>query len=974
MSHLFRTVMAGVALIGLIAVRTHAQPLPADPALVTGQLDNGLKYIIREHSIPPGRAVMWIHVHSGSLNETDRQRGIAHYLEHMGFNGSENFAPGSLVPFFQSLGMTFGRDQNAFTNMEQTTYQLSLPDAKPETLAKGLTFFSDVVGRLLLQPNEIDAERQIILEERRRGLSGRQRTGEYVMERLTPGSIFGERNTIGKEATIKGVNEQDFRDYYGTWYGASNTTLMVVADTKPEIVIGIIKEKFGDLPTKARPARQELNVKPYDKSFAIVTSDPEIRSESVRITRLELPEPPVTTVQQYRDSLVRRIGISAFNQRLSDKTAAGNVPWQRASVSAGNDANAIYTTELSTTAKRGEWKPALSAAALELQRARAFGFTARELEDVKTEMMSSAERAVETEGTWSAQAIISRLNGSVTDGQPTMASQQRLDLLEKLLPTVTSDEVRSRFAKEFDFSTAAFVAVLPASSEIPTESQLLELGAKALQAKPTEEAEHQYASQLMSHPPPPGAVAEGAEHEPSKVWSGWLSNNVRIHYRFMDQQKNEVSINISLIGGELLETATNRGITSAAQLAWSRPATQHLSSTDIRELMTGKKVSVGGGGGFGGGRGGGRRGGGGGGGSGDSISLRISGSPADLETGFQLAYLLLTEPKIESSAFSRYQTTTREFLEEGLKNPMMLGMRTAGAAPYPEDEVRTKPLTAEQLDKLTLDAAQAWLEKLITESPIEMVIIGDLPRERALELATKYVGALPSRARVNPQLYSDLRQLKRPVGARNFDKTVDTQTTQQAFVLCGFYGADESNRSDSRALNMAARVLSTRMTKQVREEAQLVYSIGASSRAASTYPGFGVFSAGAPTDPAKCAALVQKLTSMYDEFARSGPTDEEMTVARKQFANTYEQQLKEPGFWSGRLNQLTFRGLNLDDLVSEPDVYQSMTAAQIKDTFAKYWSKDNSIVVVVKPQNSGEPALSSGRNGDGGGNGTDDRK
>src|SRR6185503_8343066 len=147
-----------------------AQSLPTDPSLVTGELDNGLKYIVRQHAVPPGRAVVWMHMSTGSLNETDRQRGLAHYLEHMAFNGSPNFPPGSVVPFFQSLGMTFGRDQNAFTNMEQTTYQLSLPDAKPETLGKGMTFFSDILYQLALTPKEIDAERQIIQEERRRGL------------------------------------------------------------------------------------------------------------------------------------------------------------------------------------------------------------------------------------------------------------------------------------------------------------------------------------------------------------------------------------------------------------------------------------------------------------------------------------------------------------------------------------------------------------------------------------------------------------------------------------------------------------------------------------------------------------------------------------------------------------------------------------------------------------------------------------
>ena len=232
--------------------------MPTDPALTTGQLENGLTYIVRQHANPPGRAVLWIHIHSGSLNETDPQRGLAHCVEHLAFNGSENFPPGSLIPFFQSLGMTFGRDQNAFTSFEQTTYQLSLSDAQPETLRKGMTYLADVLYRLSLLPAEIDNERQIIQEERRRSLSGRQRTVYYVLEHIAPGSLYGQRITIGTEETINRVQQADFRDYYGKWYGAANATLLVVADTDPTEVVATLQEQFGDAPRKPRPTPQAM--------------------------------------------------------------------------------------------------------------------------------------------------------------------------------------------------------------------------------------------------------------------------------------------------------------------------------------------------------------------------------------------------------------------------------------------------------------------------------------------------------------------------------------------------------------------------------------------------------------------------------------------------------------------------------------------------------------------------------------------
>ncbi len=956
MSRCCRVAASSLFISCTLAAPALGQALPMDPALLTGRLENGFRYIVRRHAYPPGRAVIWLHMDSGSLNETDRQRGLAHYLEHLAFNGSENFPPGSLVPYFQSLGMTFGRDQNAFTNFDQTTYQLSLPDTKAETLGKGMTYFADVLYRLSLLPAEIDAERQIIQEERRRGLSGRQRVSDYIQERIAPGSVYAVRDPIGTEETIDSVNEADFRDYYGRWYVASNATLIVIADADAAGVVKLIEEKFAGAPAKPRPAPQPAGVKAYDQSFAIVASDPEIRSEEVRIVRLEPARPPVTTVALYRDELVGRVATSAMNRRLADKVSRGGTSYLSARVGLGNEVNAIYTAELSGRASPGKWQPALEELALELQRARVFGFSERELDSVAKEMVADAERAVETEATTQARTFASRINGNVAAGEPTLSAAQRLELLRQLLPGISLQEVSSRFATEFDPRAVAFIATLPSGPDVPGDSQLLEIGLKALAVEPTAEEQTAGPAQLMTDLPAPGRVAEGAEHATSRVWSGWLGNNVRVFHRFMDERKNEVSIQVALIGGELLETADNRGITSAAQLAWSRPATATLSSADIREIMAPRKVNVGGGGGFGGGRGGGR--GGMRGGSGDSISLSVGGSPEDLEIGLQLAYLLLTEPRIEEAAFEQFQASQRQQIEESLQNPMTLGMRSVAAAVYPQNAARTQPLTVEQVDSLTLLAAQAWLEKLIAQSPIEVVIVGDIARERALDLAARYFGALPARERPAPGNYAAQRTLHRAAGPHQIEKTTDTPT-KQAFVFSGFYGADESNRADTRALTMASRILSTRMVKQVREEAQLVYSIGSSSQAASTYPGFGVFSAGAPTDPSKVPALVEKLASMYAAFAASGPTDEELDVARKQMANTFDEQMKDPQFWSGRLARMTFRGTSLDDIVNDPAAFQAMTASEVRDTFARYYGKPNSIVVVVTPAPggpAGEPA------------------
>ena len=263
----------------------------------------------------------------------------------------------------------------------------------------------------------------------------------YVLERMAPGSILGERITIGTEETIDSVQQADFRDYYGKWYVASNATLLVVADADPQEVVKLIERNFGDAPRMPRPTPQDVGVTAYEQSFAIVASDPEVRNEEIRITRLEPARAPTTTVPQYRDDLVAGLGVSALNRRLDDKVATGDTSYLSASVSLGNNVGAIYTAELNGRAKPGKWRAALEELALELQRARLYGFADREIDDAKKEIVASAKRAVETEPTREASSIISRMNRSVADEEPILSAQQSLELVEQLLATINAQEV-----------------------------------------------------------------------------------------------------------------------------------------------------------------------------------------------------------------------------------------------------------------------------------------------------------------------------------------------------------------------------------------------------------------------------------------------------------------------------------------------------------------------------------------------------
>jgi zinc protease len=794
-----------------------------------------------------------------------------------------------------------------------------------------MLYMADIATRMSLEPAEIDSERQVILEEKRARSGARQRVQDQVYERLAPESTLGRRLPIGIEQTIQSVTRPDFQDYYSRWYVPSNMTLIVVGDTDPAMVADVIAQQFGGGPTVPKPVPRDPGVKPTAGPRAIVVTDPELTRAEVSIVRLERPRGPVTTVGQERRQLVERIGMWAFDRRTSAEIAAGRASFLEATASIQEWTGAMRMITLEASGLPGTWRSMLKDLGISLQRARLHGFTDLEVQDARVALLADAEEGVRRETTRPAREVLRQLNGEVTRGSRLMSAAQKQALLQRLLPGITAREVSDAFAAAFAPSRAMFMAELPGSDEVPSEAQLLALGRAAVAVKPGRPPDVARATTLLAAVLRGAAVVESVAHPASGVTSLWLDNGVRMHHRSMDQRKNEASIAITLAGGPIQETEANRGMTEAALRAWERPATSRLSSTQIRDLMTGAKVRVRGAA------------------TGDTATLTVSGDAAELERGLKLAYLLLTDPFIEQPALEQWREAEVQRINQRKSQPMRVLVDTSAAAIYPPGEARARPLTVEQVRAITRPAAQAWLRRLITEAPIEVAVVGDVDRETATRLAATYLGALPVRARISDKTLADLRAIPRPQGPISVAESIEALTPQAA-VLAGFFGADLGAVRDTRLLNLAARVLSTRMTKTIREDRQLVYSIGASSEPAVVYPGFGLFAAIAPTDPSKAPILAAAVEEMYANFAKDGPTPDELAVAKKQTANLLDETLKTPDFWLTRLSTLDYRALGLDDLLGAPAQYQLFTAREIQETFARYDRPDARLRFVITPR------------------------
>jgi len=905
------------------------RPLPVDERLVTGELDNGLEYIIREHANPPGKIGVWLHIDTGSLNETDEQRGLAHYLEHMAFNGSENFPPGEVVKYFESIGLTFGRDQNAFTSFDQTAYQLYLPDTERETLAGGLLFFGDVAARLLLNEEDIDEERGIIFEELRTGRGVQQRLRDQWLERLAPGSLIGVRLPIGTEETIAGLERQDFLDYYNTWYVPGNMTVLVVGDMDPAMAEEEIRKAFGSLPEAPDPENVNAGVEPYTSRRAIVAHDPELTQASVGMMFVDEAEPAVTTVGGLRRELVRQLAIESFNRRLAGKVDEGEARMLGGGAFAQNLFDAMRFAQATAASQVDGWQEALEDLVVEVRRAELHGFNAQELETARESMLAQLEQLAEQEPTLPARVILSQLAQSVAAEETHSSPEQVLELARRLLVSIRAGEVSRAFEDLFDTSAVTFLAQLPSGEDVPEESEVLTMATAFAERAPEPDEEEQLAESLLDEAPGGGAIERTSTHEASGVTTAVLGNGVIVHHKRMEQRENFAEVRITVLGGQIEETAENRGVTQAAAQAWVRPATSTLSGKQIRQLMAGRKMqssaSV----------------------QDDFIQLTMTGAPEDLETGFQLAYRLFTDPRLETVPFEQWRTSTIQSIEAARRDPIRSMQMIMADTMYPESEPRARALTVEQIGGLTMNEAQAWLDRLIRTAPVEVSIVGDVDRETALGLAKTYLGSIDDRERMTSDWLGDLSAIAPPSTDRRATVEIETQTPA-AGVIAGFMGPDAADLRDTRLMQLASRTLSSRLIEKVREEDRLVYSIQAQVIPAEAYPGYGLMMAGSATDPAKAEALADRVGEIFAAFAESGPTDEELETAKKQVAKTLSEAFEQPSFWAMQLSQLEKRGRDLDDLMNAMETYEAFTTDDVRETFAEYHGRPK-VRVIVKP-------------------------
>ncbi|MBI3897296.1 MAG: insulinase family protein [Gammaproteobacteria bacterium] len=918
--------------ISAVAVADNArnldESLPVDTSIQYRVLPNGMRYWIRPNALPAGKVSMWLRVGSGSINEDDDQRGLAHMLEHLAFNGSTNFPAGTLIKRFESAGLTFGAHQNATTGFLDTVYKLTIPN-DPKMVDLGLLFFADVTHRLTLALPQVDQERAVVLAERRARDNAAKRAFNRALMALVPGSRFAERLPIGDEAVVSNATNEQLRRYYRKWYRPDNTVLLIAGDTDVATLDAMVRKQFGDWAPAADPAPdQPTGIRPYERDRVEIVNEYGLISADVNIAQLE-PARDITHQRGFRTWMVQKLGASLINQRMNDLVLEGQAPFVSGAVAADTTFGATLVEAHAKGAPK-DWEKTLRGLLIEMNRVRQHGFSDAEFaQALKVFRLDFASDALD-EPDRAANHWLRVMEAAVEERRQPISARQQLELFDRFLPTITraevEDAVRARYATE----RRTFTLTLPRQDDLspPSAAQLLKIVQSTELQAVAKLVERERPDMLLAKDPTPGTIVRQDWHADLDVHSVTLSNGVRIHFRPLVYKQDHVSVRIMVAGGRVNETPLNRGITEAAAESFRMPATRSLASVDIQRLLATKQVTVAGYDTAG------------------ALELDVEGRRQDLEDGFRLAYLLLTQARIEPAAFDTWQrqAIAREANREGSVDAQLNDRVDAFMT---SNDPRFRELTPLDARRQTLAQAQAWLDHILATAPIEVAIVGDLSTDRALALAQQYLGSLPTRPSVGGA-YADARRVAVAPGPFQERVSVDT-ATPKAMVYVGWRGPNWQDVRDWQLLDLAGRIVTNRLFAEVRERRGLAYSVRARSSSNTLYEGNGRFRVSFVVDPLKAEEAASVVQEVVDEFVRAGPSIDELRIAQEQATSSFSSTRLSPEFWLDILSDLDYMGGDLSWVQGYLDDVRRFTRADVMAVMKKYIRPDRLVRVIGTP-------------------------
>lgn len=932
-----RFLSLGLLLVAFIPMKLsaqQAQPLPTDPAVRVGKLDNGLTYFIRHNENPKDRADFFIAQKVGSILEEDSQSGLAHFLEHMAFNGTKNFPGKNLINYLETIGVRFGQNLNASTGFDKTEYTImDVPTTRQGIIDSCLLILHDWSNNITLDGHEIDEERGVIHEEWRARRNAQLRMFEAILAKVLPGNKYAERMPIGLMDVVLNFKHDELRNYYKKWYRPDLQGLVIVGDIDVDYVENKIKELFKDVPAPVNPAeRIYTTVEDNDEPIVAIATDAEATTTQLSISFKADPTP-----QEVRGSVfglvedyMKQVITTAVNERLAEITHKPNAPFLSAAAFFSNFMYIAQTKDafnFVATVREGEVEKAMNALVAEIERLRQFGITKGEYDRARTNVLKKYENQYNEREKRKNNAYANEYSTYFTDGGYIPGIEVEYQTVNAFAPQVPVEAFNQAIAQMIDPVKNAVVTLTgpsKAEAKIPSEADFLAAFKAARQQKVEAKKDEVSDQKLMEKAPKAGKIVSEKKDQKFGATELTLSNGIKVYLKKTDFKSNEILMSAVSPGGILSgKNAPNQSVMSSFM---NVGGLGNFNAIELDKVLTGRSASVS-----------------------PSLSLLTEGlsgktTVEDMETFFQLIYLQMTANRKDPEAFKATQEKLYNNLKNQEANPMAALMDSIRHTMY-GDNMLMKTLKAADVQKVNYDQVMAFYkERFADAGDFTFFFIGNLDEAKMKPFIETYLASLPNLKRGDKMHKAQVPAARSGKIDCKFNKEMDTPSTTIFDVVSGNV---EYTLKNSLLMEVFSAVMDQVYTATVREKEGGAYSVAAFGSVEQYPQPKALMQIYFPTDPTRAEEMNAIVFAELEKLAKEGPNVEYFKKTIENLNKQHKESLRENRFWLEAMKSSFFE--RNDFITDYESVLNSLTPAELQKFAADILKQNNRVVVMMAP-------------------------
>ncbi len=908
--------------------------LPIDPKLKIGKLANGLTYYIRQNKKPEQKVELRLVVNAGSILEDDDQQGLAHMSEHMAFNGTKNFKKNDIVSYLQSIGVGFGNDLNAYTSFDETVYMLPIPTDKPGNLEKGFQIIEDWAHNVTDLDEDIDGERNIILEESRLGKGAEDRMFRKVYPTLFEGSKYANRLPIGVDSIIKGYKYDVIRRYYRDWYRPNLMAVIVVGDIEPSVAEAFIKKHFEGLtnPANERP-RTYADVPAYSKNTGFVVTDKEATNFSASLVYSAVADKEATNLAEYKEDIVKNLFTTILNQRLRELTQKENPPFLGAGVSFDSYARGYKSFQAEAySGGNGDVVKSLTTVVEEIEKVKRFGFTQPELDRAKTNLLTRMERAFKEKDKTESSSYVEEYLRNFLTNEPIPGIENEYQYHKELLPRISLQDVNGiATSLKTNNNFVTYITGPDANgSKLLSGEELVASVTKTVgrsDIKPYEEKA--VATTLLKKMPKAGKIVATVKNAQLGTTTYTLSNGIKVTVKKTDFKNDQILMGARRFGGTSNYGVTDKFNATYATAVIGAMGVGDFTPVDLRKTLTGKVATVSPA--FGG----------------TTDGFSGSSSVKDFETMLQLLTLYVNEPRKDTSLFKSFIQKNKSSAVFAMSNPQSAFVDTLLKTVYGNNPLGPVAVPKpEYFDKVKLDRVIAiYKEHFGDMSGMHFTFVGSLPKDTTEQLIEKYIASLP----VTPKQFmfkdNGLRPVKGKVNLNIYKGKED-----KALILAMYSGEIPYTEDLDFKADAIGEVLNIRIIEEIRERMQAIYGGGIYGNV-DKYPyGNYTYFAQLPTGGAKADSAVIALNAEIESLKKNGPSKETLEKVKQQWIEQHKTGIKENGTWLQKIQSVMLDGKSADRYLNFEKYVDALTAEQVKATANLLFNGKNVVTGILRQE------------------------